>query len=437
MLLAFSCRAGEQARTLAEDILLGDDFIRQLMSVGEVDLLIGIPSYNNAVTIAQTVRAIEESVHQNFLRDRVVIVNVDGGSIDNTTEVFLKSDSRKGFDRRGLTSLRTIHRMSWQYGKSSSLGMAVRTIIAAADLLRARSCAVLSSTTVDLTASWVTNLLQPVYKEKFEYVAPLYARNRYEGLLLRTLLYPMVRAIFGLRMGEVYSDEWAFSGRLAAQCLDQDVWAEEPVRARPEAWMAITAMCSGYACCQSFLGQKVAPTVGGVDTVEAIRQTVGNLFWCMERYQNHWQDRVGSQPVPTFGPEHEILSDGAPSNPEKIFELFRTGVAELEPVLASILTQETHRQLNGITRRGAENFRFGCELWVRALFEFAASYHHAVINRDHLVQALAPLYRGQLYSYLLEHAHSSAEEMQLDSELLCLEFERQKPYLIEKWNGKS
>jgi hypothetical protein len=435
--LAFSSRAGEQARNLAEDILLGDDFIRQLMSVGEVDLLIGIPSYNSAITIAQTVRAIEESVHQNFVRDRIVIVNVDGGSTDNTTEVFLESDRRKAFDRRGLTSLRTIHRVSWQYGKTPSLGMAVRTIVAATDLLRARSCAVVSSTTIDLTASWVTNLLRPVHKEKFEYVSPLYARNRYEGLLSRNLLYPMVRAIFGLRMREVYSSEWAFSGRLAAHYLDQDVWAEEPVRARPEGWLAITAMCSGYACCQSFLGQKGAPTVGGVDTVEAIRQTVGNLFWCMERYQEHWLDRVGSQPVPTFGPEHEILNNGAPSNPEKIFELFRTGVAELEPVLASILTQETHRQLNGIASEDAEKFRFGCELLVRALYEFAASYHHAVINRDHIVQALVPLYRGRLYSYLLQHAHSSVEEMQADSELLCLEFERQKPYLIEKWNAKS
>lgn len=434
---AFSFRAGEQARNLAEDSFLGDDFIRQLMSVGEVDLLVGIPSYNNAVTIAQTVRAIEESVRENFVRDRVVIVNVDGGSTDNTTEVFLESDRRKGFDRRGLTSLRTIDRVSWQYGKTPSLGMAVRTIVAAADLLQTRSCAVVSSITIDLTASWVTNLLRPVHKEKFEYVAPLYARNRYEGLLSRNLLYPMVRAIFGLRMREVYSDDWAFSGRLAAQCLDQDVWAEDPVRVRPEAWMAITAMCSGYRCCQSFLGQKGAPAVGGVDTVEAIRQTVGNLFWCIERYQEHWLDRVGSQPVPTFGPEHEILNNGTPSNPEKIFELFRTGVAELEPVLASILAPETHRQLNGIASQDAEKFRFGCELWVRALYEFAASYHHAVINRDHVVQALVPLYRGRLYSYLLQHAHSSAEEMEADSELLCLEFERQKPYLIEKWKAKS
>jgi len=422
---------------LSEDIFLGDDFVRQLMSVGEVDLLVGIPSYNNALTIAQTVRAIEESVRQNFVRDRIVIVNVDGGSTDNTAQVFLESDRWKGFDRRSLTSLRTTHRVSWQYGKTPSLGMAMRTIMAAADLLRSRSCAVVSPTTTNLTASWVTNLLRPTYTEKFEYVAPLYARNRYEGLLSRSLLYPMVRAIFGLRMREVYSDEWAFSGRLAAHYLDQDVWAEAPVRTRPEGWMAITAMCSGYACCQSFLGQKGAPTVGSVDTVEAIRQTVGSLFWCMQRYQNHWLDRMGSQPVPTFGPEHEILNNGAPSNQDKIFELFRTGVAELEPVLASILTQETHRQLNGIASQDAEKFRFGCELWVQALYEFAASYHLAAINRDHVVQALVPLYRGWLYSYLLQHAHSSAEEIRADSELLCLEFERQKPYLIEKWKAKS
>ena len=53
------------------------------MSVGEVDLLVGIPSYNNAGTIGQTVQAIEESYQQNFIRDRVVILNVDGGMTAN------------------------------------------------------------------------------------------------------------------------------------------------------------------------------------------------------------------------------------------------------------------------------------------------------------------------------------------------------------------
>ena len=71
---------------MAEEILLSDDFLRQLMGVGEVDLLVGIPSHNDANTIGTTVALVEESFRQSFTRDRVVIVNVDGGSRDGTTD---------------------------------------------------------------------------------------------------------------------------------------------------------------------------------------------------------------------------------------------------------------------------------------------------------------------------------------------------------------
>ncbi len=408
------------------------------MSVGEVDLLVAVPSYNNAGTIGQTVHAIEESYQQNFVRDRVVILNVDGGSTDHTTDVVLNMNGRKSGGHRGLTSLRTVHRVATQYAKSPSQGMALRTILATADLLRARSCAIVSPTTTNLDATWIANLLRPAYRQNFEFVAPLYARSKYQGLLARNLLYPMSRAVFGQRIREVYSEEWGFSGRLAAQCLSQNVWNDEAIRARPEAWMAITAMSSGLKCCQSFLGPKAPPAPGASpDLVEAIRQTVGNLFWCLDVFQSYWLDRKGSEPVPTFGPDHELTSDEKPPNQEKIFELFRSGVNELDPVLASILTPATHAQVKQIAGHGQDKFRFGPELWVRTLYEFAASYHRTVINRDHVVQALVSLYRGQTYSFLLEHADSSAEEIEADSETLCLEFETQKPYLIERWKAKS
>jgi glucosylglycerate synthase len=72
---------------------------------------------------------------------------------------------------------------------------------------------------------------------------------------------------------------------------------------------------------------------------------------------------------------------------------------------------------------------------VTMLYEFAASYHHSVINRDHLVQALVPLYRGKIYSFIAEYADASATELEEASENLCMEFERQKPYLTEKWKA--
>jgi len=422
---------------LAEDILLGDDFLRQLMSVGEVDLLVAIPTYNNASTVVQAVQAIEDSYQQNFVRDRVVILNVDGGSIDHTTEAILNMNGRKAGGHRGITSLRTVHRVTTQYARSPSQGMALRTVLAAADLLRARSCAIVSPSTTNLDPSWVANLLRPAYRQDFAFVAPLYSRTRFQGLLARNLLYPMSRAVFGLRIREMYSEEWGFSGRLASECLSQNSWGAEAVRTRPEAWMAVSAICSGMKCCQSFLGPKAPPPRTGPDLVEAIRQTVGNLFWCFETFQDHWMDRTGTEAVPTFGSDHELTPEDAPSRQEKMLELFRSGVKDLDTVLSSILSADTYKQISEIAALEPDKFHFGSEPWVRTLYEFAASYHRTVIARDHILQALVPLYRGQLYSFLLEHANSTPEEIEADSEALCLEFERQKPYLIERWKAKA
>jgi glucosylglycerate synthase len=423
---------------LAEETLLDDNFLRQLMSVGEVDLLVGIPSHNNGKAIGQIVTTIEESFQHSFGRERVVIVNVDGGSRDGTADAVLNAPSPKSPNSRGLSSLRTLHRITTRYANQPSRGAAFRTVLAAADLLRAKACAVISPEISNFNATWVKNLLQPAYKEGFDFVAPLYSRHKHDGLLARNLVYPMGRAAFGRRIRELNSAELGFSGRLAGHCLNLDVWREETVRTSPEAWMAVTAVSSGFRCCQSFLGPKVhSLTSSGPDIVTAVRQAVGTLFWCLESQQSFWMERNGSESVPTFGPEHELTSEPVRVNRKRIFDLFLSGAAELSDVLKSILTPETHAELQRIATDDDRKFRFKDEIWARTVCEFAASYHRAAIDRDHLIQALVPLYRGRIYSFLLEHHDSSPEEIEAHSENLCLEFERQKPYLVERWKAKE
>jgi hypothetical protein len=425
---------------LSEESLLGERYPelgRQLMSVGLTDLLVAVPSFNNEATIERTVQAIEECYQRNFVRDRVVILNLDAGSTDRTTEIVLNMNGRRAAGQRGIMSLRTVHCVTTQYAKVPSQAEALRLILTSADLLEAKACAVVSATTTNVDANWIANLLRPVYKQEFQFVTPLYTRGKYQGLLARTLLYPMSRAVFGYRIREMYSDEWAFSRQLALECEPQNVWKSEEMRARPEAWMAITAIASGYKCSQSFLGPKVAPSGPAPDLVEAIRQTVGNLFWCLEKFESFWMARSSSDAVPTFGSEHDLIEQEPPANPEKIFDLFRSGVQDLGTILASILTPETHARIKEIAALDAGKFRFGPALWVKTLYEFAAAYHHGVMNRNHVIQALVPLYRGQLYSFLLEQANSSPEEIEADTESLCREFENQKPYLVEQWKAKS
>src|SRR4029077_18738057 len=49
------------------------------MSVGDVDLLVGVCSHSAADKLGEAVQAIERCFQQFFVRQRVVIVNIDGG----------------------------------------------------------------------------------------------------------------------------------------------------------------------------------------------------------------------------------------------------------------------------------------------------------------------------------------------------------------------
>ncbi|HEX3544746.1 MAG TPA: hypothetical protein VHT31_09490 [Candidatus Acidoferrum sp.] len=423
---------------MADETFLSDDLLRQLMSVGEVDLLVGILSHRSANTMRRAAHYIETSLQQNFVRQRVAIISVDGGAVEDSASDDRIGDGQPGNNSysKGITSLRTIHRVTAGFSGAPSPGLALRTILSSADLLRAKACAVVSPATSSTSPEWVANLLRPAFRDNFDFVAPLYSRHKFQGLLARNLLYPMTRALFGRRIRELYSDEWAFSNRLGNFCVNEDVWHEEPVRSRPEAWMGISALTSDYRCCQVYLGEKPPPPDGaGPDLVEVLRQTVGSLFWLLETHQQQWMERQGSEPLPTFGPDHAVTAEPMELNNSRMFEMFQTGVKELGPILEPILSPETLSSLKGIATLEKHSFRFPEELWVTMLYEFAASYHHSVINRDHLVQALVPLYRGKIYSFLTEFSESSATDMEAVSENLCLEFERQKPYLTEKWKA--
>jgi hypothetical protein len=84
-----------------------------------------------------------------------------------------------------------------------------------------------------------------------------------------------------------------------------------------------------------------------------------------------------------------------------------------------------------------QEFRYPAELWVRTVYEFAAAYQKSVINRDHIIQALAPLFRGRVFTFVVENRNGSASDVEKNIESLCLEFERLKPYLLEIWKSKQ
>jgi hypothetical protein len=151
----------------------------------------------------------------------------------------------------------------------------------------------------------------------------------------------------------------------------------------------------------------------------------------------YWSATGEPESVPSCGAEYDLTTEPIRVNRKRLYQLFSSGVAELEPVLRSILSSQTLVEVQNIARLPEDDFRYPHELWVRTAYEFASSYHKSVINRDHIIQVLAPLYRGKVYTFLLENRDASGAEVEANVEELCLTFERLKPYLLDVWDARE
>jgi len=418
---------------VAEESVLTDDFLRQLINVGEVDILVGVPTHNNAKTIGAIAETIQAGILTFFPRERAAIINVDGGSRDGTPELVASAAIDDARPNAKMYTLRTFHSISTQYASSPARGTALHTIMAAAELLRAKACAVISPESTQITTDWLATLLRPVYTADFDLVLPTYSRHRFDGILLTNLLYPMTRALYGLKIREPFALDYAFSGRLGSQFLTQNAWHEETAQAGSETQLTLAAIAGEYRICQSFLGTKERAERHSADLVPAMRQTVGALFSSLETNFSLWSARTGSQTIPTTGEERKFSLEPLRINRKRLREMFSTGVAELESIFQSILSPATLAELQSIARTEDVPFRYSAELWVKTIYEFAAAYHKSVISRDHIIQALAPLFRGRALTFLAENINGSADDVENNIENLCLEFERTKPYLLEIW----
>jgi glucosylglycerate synthase len=419
---------------LAEESILSDDFIRELMNVGEVDILIGVPTYNDAGTVGHVVQAIRAGLLKYFPRKRTAIINPDGGSRDTTQELVRAASISDMQHSSNPQALRTLHSISTTYGGGAANSQGLYAILAAADLLHSSACAIISADSTNIDPDWIPRLLQPVCQENFDLVTPVYRRHKFDGLLVRNLVYPMTRALYSKQVREPYPSEFACSGRLASHLFGLDIWAEQEARPGAELCFTISAITGGFKLAQTFLGDKPRVAHPPADLVTAMREGVGPLFASLEQYPI-WAAPSASQPVPVIGGSSEVTLEPLRINRKRLYDLFKSGVAELEPILTSIVSNSTLQHLQHLAATPEQEFCYSNDLWARTVYEFAAAHHKVVINRDHIIQALAPLYRGKMYTFLVENRDAGGKEVERNVENLCVVFEQLKPYLGEIWNG--
>lgn len=419
-------------------VTLRPDVHDLIASIGTADIVVGIPSFNNAKTIGHVVLAVQTGFAKYFPEMKCVLINSDGGSTDGTTDVVQNTAIA---DHPAILlhhRIRQAYKITTPYHGIPGKGSAFRTIFEIASSLGAKACAVVDSDLRSITPEWVELLLKPVLDQGYDYVSPLYLRHKYDGTITNSIVYPITRALYGKRVRQPIGGDFGFSGRLAQFYLTKDVWNTDVARYGIDIWMTTTAIAGDFKVCQSFLGAKIHdPKDPGADLSAMLFQVVGATFDLMETYADNWKARTSSDATNVFGFRFAVGLEPIAVNVDRMRERFTLGVKELMPIWKSFLPDHLTAFLQSASAAPKEQFRIPDEIWVEIIYWFALATHHKIVNKEHLLKSLTPLYIGRTASFVIETWESSAEEVEERIEKLCRAFEDKKSLLIHQWDRKG
>ena len=93
-------------------------------------------------------------------------------------------------------------------------GAALRTIFEIAAQLNVQALVVVDSDLRSIVPEWIELLAGPILKGGYDFVAPLYARYKYDGTITNTVTYPLTRALYGHRIRQPIGGDFGVSGDL-------------------------------------------------------------------------------------------------------------------------------------------------------------------------------------------------------------------------------
>src|SRR6478736_4348067 len=318
----------------------------EIARLGRADIMVGIPSFKNAATIGYVVRAAQAGLVQYFPDLRPVLVNSDAGSPDGTGRVVIETEPPDYVEQILLVRpTNKLSRVSLTYPEIDGVGgkgAALRTIFEIAAALEVQALVVVDSDLRSIIPEWIELLAGPIVKGGYDYVAPLYARYKYDGTITNTVTYPLTRALYGNRIRQPIGGDFGVSGDLVKHYLELDDWTDDISKFGIDIWMTTSALTGGFAVCQARLGAKVHdPKDPGSDLGPMFRQVVGTIMRLAATHSDAWLTPRGSHDDPAYGFERIIDPPPLEVNTLRLLTEFHAGSLTLAETWNWILEPAT------------------------------------------------------------------------------------------------
>jgi glycosyltransferase involved in cell wall biosynthesis len=394
--------------------------------IKNVDLLVGIPCFNNEDTIGFVVEQVSKGLADYFPHLRSAVFVSDGGSLDNTRENAYQAATADAVQKRV-----TIYR--GMPGKGSS----VRAVCEVATLLGVKAVAIVDSDLRSITPEWVKLLLEPILSRVAGLVVPYYRRHKFDGTITNHIVYPMTRALYGVEVRQPIGGDFGFGPELASFYMGEDVWDTDVARFGIDIWMTTCAINEGYRIAQTYLGNKIHDAKDpAADLGPMFQQVIGTLFYLMGKYKDNWSRDNPLRVVPVNNKrEQDAELEPVPVSLNKLHSEFVEGFDHFLPMFRQILSTDNMKRLEQIHQSWQRNREepLDAELWCKIIYDFACVYHLWRRNRRRLVDMMTPLYFGRTKSYCAQVMHMDDDEAEAVVQNQAAVFAKHKSYLIQRY----
>lgn len=241
------------------------------MSNKKTDIIFGLPSYNEQDSIGLVLKTIDRGLQKFYDPQKCLIVNLDSDSEDKTKSVFLNTET--------ICLKRYYNTGKNPRGKGKNL-LKLFNLCAELD---AKYVATIDSDITTINENWPRRLLQPLIKKKCDYVVPVYTRNRFEGSNTNHLTYPLIYAIFGVKIRQPIGGDFGFNRRLCEYLLKQPI-VDSTLRYGIDIFMTCHAVGGGFKIAESYLGRKFHKQ-SFPKIIPMTRQILSSLIYTTRIYQ--------------------------------------------------------------------------------------------------------------------------------------------------------
>ena len=403
-----------------QDVFLApdsSDIEQQLRSLAPADIVVGIPSYNEADSIGHVVRQADIGIREYFSGSRGVVVNVDNSSPDGTREAFLTAGSR--------TPQVYISTPEGLRGK----GRNFYNLLQAVSILDAKAVVAVDADLISITPQWIRNFATPLVDEGYDYITPLYARNEYDGSITNHICYPLLYGLLGKDIRQPIGGDFGFSVRFARHLLERK-WQESTFEYGIDIFMTLNALLGDFSVAQTTLGAKVhkpsAPKLGPM-----FSQVVNTLFTYLVRHPDRWSLTGQTYQLPRLDGIDVLEPQGLALDYKAIK---RTALHQYDSArdrLARYLTPESNGGLEDLVATG--RMRLGPTLWSHIVYDLLNSFGNGRGRaRASVVEALKSVFflrAASFYRRTLDMDHAESESK---IEKQARVFRRERKRLAEK-----